>query len=367
MVKVKIRKIGANAVRANLAADDDAAPYCGFLYAMWKDVQVDLNHKAHSTTHGFYDIVTYLKILYQMPNDVKSRQLMNSMWMRDIQGGHSMVANDVAVNPGQYYRIQRAAASRTMELSGKLLVDCLNVARPIPDNVSINITYYPNEAKKCILSAVALNTVIEIQDFYLMVPRVFPKPALLGAPTLIPWLQTTVHRFIFVAGSQNFGPRSIVHSDTLPRRALVVILTETQLNGRADLCRQEFNHRNVSQMLITVNGEHYPYINGYQTDFNNGEYSLLFDALFTELGDGNTVDINREQFTGGYVVFPMDLTQKHLSDTYYPPKRSGQIEIQAQFSQAPAANLVILVLLEEERVLSFDRKREFVDYPALSK
>ncbi len=143
MVKVKIRKIGANAVRANLAAADEAAPYCGFLYTMWKDVQVDLNHKAHSATHGFYDIVTYLKILYQMSNDVKNRHMMNSMWARDVQGGHSVVANDAVVNPGQYYRIQRAAASRTMELSGKLLVDCLNVARPIPDNVSINITYYP--------------------------------------------------------------------------------------------------------------------------------------------------------------------------------------------------------------------------------
>ncbi len=298
VVKVKIRKIEANGTRADLAADDVAVPYCGFLYCMFKDIQVDFNHKAHYSTQGFYDIMSYLKILYSMPNDIKNRQMINSLWFRDVAGGQSIISNNVGANKGQYYRIQRARRSATMELSGKLLVDCLNTARPVPDNVSINLKFYPNEAVKCVLSADTLTTVVEIQDFYLMVPRIIPKQSLLGTPTRLPWINTKVHRFMFNAGSQNFGPRSIIHSDSLPRRALVVILKENQLNGIASECRQEFNHYDIDQLLITVNGEHCPYLEGFRPNFDQSAYSLLYDSLFHEIGDEQSVDISREEFTG---------------------------------------------------------------------
>ncbi len=364
-MKVKIRKIDADGARADLAVADVAVPYCGFLYTMWKDIQIDLNHKAHYSTYGFYDVMTYLKILYGVSNNVKQRQMMNSLWARDVASGQSMVTNDVAINAGQYYRIVRASRSKTMELSGKLMVDCLDIARPLPDNVSINLRFYPNEAKKCVLSNNALNTVVEIQDFYLMVPRIFPKSSLIATPTKIPWVKTTVHRFMFNAGSENFGPRSVVHADSLPRHALVTIMSETQLNGARNTCRHEFEHHDVDQMLITVNGEHYPYIKGFQPDFSqNSAYSLLYDSLFKDLGDESSIDVSREDFRGGFVVYPIDLTQKNLSNNYYPPKRTGQVEIQIHFANAPTENLAILVILEEERVLSFDKKREFTDNPA---
>lgn len=328
---------------------------------------VDINHKSVYSTHGFYDIMTYLKILYTMPNDVKAKRLLNSLWYRDVASGHSVLANNQQVNPGQYYRQTRAARSSLMELYGKLMVDCFDVERPIPENVSLGIKFFPNEAAKCLVADPAqVQPVIEIQDFYLIVPRIIPKSTFLGSPARLPWLNTEVHRYMFPSGSTNFGPRSLVHTDALPRRCIVLVLSENQLNGQLDKNRQEFEHHDVDKLLVTVNGKHLPSLNGYTPQFNRNAYSVLYDSLFQELGSEGTIDVTREDFSGGFVVYCVDLSQQNLSSSFYPLKKAGQAELEIHFRQAPNENLAILVLLQEERVLSFDKKREFIDKGALS-
>lgn len=366
VVKVKIRKKNALNQTVDLAADNIVVPYCGFLYAMWKDIMIDINQKPSYTSHGFYDIMTYLKILYTAPNDLKAKRMLNSLWFRDIAAGHSVITNNQQLNQSQYYRQIRAARSALMELNGKLMVDCFDTERPVPENVSLGIKFFPNEAKKCVLADAALQPVVEIQDFYLIVPRIKPKPSLLGAPARLPWLNTEVHRYMFSAGSTNFGPRSIIHTDALPRRCIVAILTEEQLNGQVDRCRQAFDHHDVDKLLVTVNGNHLPTLNGYTPEFNKNAYSVLYDSLFQELGSESTIDITREDFSGGFVVYAFDLSQRNLSSSYYPPKKAGQAELEIHFREAPTRNLAILVFIEEERVFAFDKRREFTDKRAVS-
>lgn len=363
---MKLRKKDAQGQTADLDANDIVVPYCGFLYAMWKDIAVDINQKSAYTSHGFYDLMTYLKVLYTTPNKVKRKRMLSSLWYRDVQSGHSVLANNQQLNPGQYYRQQRAARSTLMELQGKLLVDCFDTDRPVPENVSLGIKFFPNEAKKCVLGDAALQPVVEIHDFYLIVPRITPKSSLLGAPAKIPWINTDVHRFMFTPGTTNFGPRSIIHTDTLPRRCVVTILTEEQLNGQVNKNRQEFDHHDVDKLVVTVNGNHLPSLNGYTPQFNNNAYSVLYDSLFQELGSESTIDITREEFTGGFVVFAFDLTQQNLSSAYYPPKKAGQAELEIHFREAPTETLAILVFLEEERVFTFDKRHQFTDKSAVS-
>ncbi len=367
MVKLKIRKLDEDDNVVDLEAGDNVVPYCGFLYAMWTDIQVSLKHQEFYRSHGYYDLKTYIKLLYCTPNVIKNTRLKNSLWWRDKQGAHSIILNNEVSAPGQYWRTTRAASSKVMELTGDLILDCFDVARPLPENVSVNLQFYPNEPKKCLLhSDAAFKPVIQLEEFYLLVPRLIPKSSALNLPARIPWVNTQVHRFTFPSGGSIFGTKSLIQADCLPRRCYIVLLTESQANGNIKECRQEFNPLNVKQVLVTVNNEPVPYYNGYEVDYSKNQFSLVYDGLFKELGNESTIDVTREEFTGGFVVYAMDLTQKNLSSEYYPQKKSGQIKIEIHFASDTTTNLSILVFLEEERILSFSKKKEFIDKPAQS-
>lgn len=361
-VKFKIRKKNYAGNVQDLVAADHVVPYCGFLYLMWSDVQVELQHRPFYKAGGYYDLLTYIQILYSIPNDTKDTQLLNAFWFRDVPGGHSLIVEDEQAAPGEFYRFRKVQTSAAVDLLGKLFLDCFNVNRPLPDGMSTTIKFYPNEPKKCILwNDAQLRPAIQIEDMYLIVPRIVPRLALLKQPAKLPWVNSIVHRFMFPAGFRNFGPRTIMITESLPRKCVIVILTETQLNGQFDTSRLAFSHQDVDKILLTLNGEHIPMYDGYEPDFLNTNYSEVYDSLFHTLGSSTTIDVKRNQFPDGFVVFPFELTQKNISSEFYPPKRAGSLELTIHFRIAARSNLAILAILEEERVLSIDKNREWKD------
>ena len=63
-------------------------------------------------------------------------------------------------------------------MSGKLLVDTLQVDKPILDKVSVSFTLYPAKPEECLIStAEGSGYVVQIQNCYLTVGRIIPKTA----------------------------------------------------------------------------------------------------------------------------------------------------------------------------------------------
>lgn len=366
VVVCRVRKLNQAGAKENLGANDTAIPYCGFLYTMFHDVEAHLRHKLLYRTYGYYDLMTYLQILTGVPTSIKNYQMSGALWFKDQAGAHSVVQADAALNYGEYRRGLFASGSATFEMQGKLMLDCFQTERPIPNRMGIDLYFYPNETKKCVLSGdPASRYVLEIMDMYLIVPRIIPKTSLLNQPSVIPYTKTECYRMNISANSQSFGPRNVVTTDNLPRKCLIVLLTEAQMNGSTALNRQEFNPRNVNQILLQVNGEHLPVYEGYKPNWDTLTYGNLYNALFTELGTPDAIDIRKEDFKGGFVIFAFNLDQRYTSSDQYPPKRSGAIDLTLNFRAAVAENLVVLVFLESERVYRISKNREFVEEPAV--
>ena len=77
---------------------------------------------------------------------------------------------------GTYSRNKAATDSKSVHLSGKLLVDTLQVDKPILDKVSLTFTLHPATPEECLVSTDASSKyVIHIQDCYLTVGRIIPK------------------------------------------------------------------------------------------------------------------------------------------------------------------------------------------------
>lgn len=369
VIQLRIKKLDDKGNVTNLAADDKVVPYNGFLYTMWQDIQLDFQHKNFYKSWDHYQIITYLQLLYGTPEEQKKTILTSALWYIDESGSHSTIQKNAVTAPGEYQRSSQVNRSELLTMQGRLILDPLNVARPILNKVNMKLRYIPNVPKKCLLVEGAKFTpVIEIIDFYLLVPRLRVKSSLLTmSRATYPYVHNEVVRFVHPALSQTFLPRTIYNGPAIPKRVIVVLWTDEQNEGKLTKNRLELNHYNIDQLLIVVNNEELPMHKGFVMDFANDQYSTLYQALFQELASPwmtpSGIDVPYTKFAGGFVVFPVALTSNKTTSTadYYSPLQSGTVELQMHFAEPPGRQLHVLCILQSEKIYSFDAKRNCVE------
>jgi hypothetical protein len=369
ILKFRIRKRQGDGSLANLSQAEgaDVVPINGFLWTCFGDVHLDVQHQAFFKQYNCHDILSYLKLLFTTSNEAKKTVLQNGLWFQDVSGGHSIIQGDYTLAPGEYARNRKILLSQTVELQGPLLLDPFEVSKPYPENVSFTLRFYPNHPTKCLLHTAAnLNLVIEILDMTLLVPRIYPKATLLKQPVSIAYVQNEIIRIMIPTGQRHFGPRTIKIAENLPRRAIVFFWSENQLNGSYTENRLALNPFKTTKCLLQCNSVHLPLWDGFNVDFYNNQYSELYDALFKQLSlDPSTVSVNKFEFGNGFTIFPFDVSGQALSSEYYPTKQSGILELTVEFKEPTTENIALMLILTHEKIVSFNKNREFKDQPAL--
>jgi len=368
-VKGKVKNRTGAGIVEDLRDEDYVVPYNNLMHAMWEDISVDMNNIPVSKSWKFYDLISFIKMQYMTPNEAKKNLLTSSFWYQDAPGGHDVFSNIVGavVPPGERARNHLAANSAEFGMEGKLLVDVLNSKKPVPESVDISLKFYPNEGKKYLMSPLRvplvriLDPFFQITDMFLMVPRITVKNSLLKKPVVIPYKKYDCLRLIFPPDVPNFGPRNILTQDVMPNKCMVVLWTDDQLNGTYQANRNRFHHYNATQVLVRLNNEHLPHFEGLKADWTGERYDEVYHAVFDNLGDTSTIDINKTDFKNGFVIWAFDLTQKNLSEEYYPSKRKGSLDISMRFDPAPILPIAILCILESERKLTFDKNRSVTE------
>jgi hypothetical protein len=334
-----------------------------------------MQHKAVDKTDDFYQLISYLQILlYSMVSSKKSF-LQNALWFKDSAGMHDQVVRNEDMNPGEHWRSSMAAASRTMHMQGRLLVDALNFARPLVENVGLTLQFIPHAPADCLVGILPVGPRpryrVEILDCYLLVPRLKVKPSLLKSVGRYPWVKTEVIKYIHPANVTNFNARTVYNGPNVPRRAYVIVMTEGRYERDIQTNRLRFQPADVTQMLMTVNDVHKPVHNGYISNFPNMDYTEVYAGLFNEMNknwDPNSVDISWEEFRDGYTIWAFDLSSNKTSSAdFYAPPQSGIVQLRIRFEPAHQEPVVVLVFLEHEHMLSIDKNRNWEDREVQSK
>ena len=334
-----------------------------------------MQHKSVDKTFDFYQLISYLQLLFYSFVSSKKSFLQNALWYKDSAGMHDLVVRNEDMNPGEHWRSTMAAASRTMHMQGRLLVDSLNFARPLVENVGLTLQFVPHAPEDCLVVTVIAHPppryVVEILDCYLLVPRLKVKPSFLKSIARYPWVKTEVIKYIHPANVTNFNTRTVYNGPNVPRRAFVIVMTEARFERNPQSNRLRFMPADVTQMLMTVNDVHKPIHNGYISDFPNFNYTEVYAGMFNELNKNwnpNTLDISWEEFRDGYTVWVFDLSSnKSSSADYYAPSQSGIVQLSLRFNPAQADAMVVLVFLEHEHMLSIDKNRNWEDREIQSK
>ncbi len=269
------------------------------------------------------------------------------------------------LNPGSFSRANRIDTSKTCELKGQVLVDCLKVSKPLLDGIDIGLNFYVHDAKACLLAnwpaatATKPEYVIEIEDAKLEVGRIHAKQLVIPQ-CVYPYVHRELLHMLHEKTLSYFGPVTVA-SGILPKRIIVGLITETAYNGEYKENRLNFIPHNVDNVVVRVNSVDKPYRGGYVMNYDENIYMDAYYGLFKELGqttgDCQFGPVTYNEFDAGYTLYAFDTSPDHTaSSIQYGRAGSGACELMIHFKETPLrSNIVVLVMMEFERKFTLQK------------
>ena len=122
-----------------------------------------------------------------------------------------------------------------------------------------------------------------------------------------------------------------------------------------------FQHYNLSQIGISVNGEEVPF-KPLKLNFDDKLFVTACNTLFSGAGKlhGNSGNIiKREDYSEGYTIIVADLTPFEIGDNF-DLKAEGTLSIDLVFKSPLAATIDVLVYAEYDNVIEVDSNHNVI-------
>ena len=140
--------------------------------------------------------------------------------------------------------------------------------------------------------------------------------------------------------------------DEIPKRIAVCMMDNNSYNGNYKKNPFSFQHYNLTQIRISVNGEEIPF-KLLKLNFNDKLVLTPYNTLFSGTGKlhGNTGSIiKREDYSEGYTIIVADLTPFEIGDNF-DLKAEGTLSIDLVFKSPFIATINVLVYAEYDNVI----------------
>lgn len=362
---------------------DRVAPINLWLHSLFSQVDVKLNNVLITSSVNTYPYRSYLETLLTYGKDAKDGQLSMECWCQDDGENDNRMENTVLTDD-QNHKVNRGFKKRhdllangKMELIGRLHCDIFLQDRYLPNGVDMNIKLIRSPATFNLIGHTeglqAPNYSVDIESAVLYVRRVKVNPGIIvehnkllnaGKHLKFPLRRSVVNTFTISAGTQ-----SKIHDHAitgqLPRRMCLAMVTNRAYNGSFDTSPYRFQHFNITQLSLNVEGETIP-AQPLKMNFGTNDYLRAYLSLFEGTGmlyDNKGNCISRKDYKNGYTIFCFDLTADMADGNHMDPIKHGSVRVDLQFSE-PLDNTINVILYSEyENTIQIDRARNvIIDY-----
>lgn len=351
--------------------DDGAAvgPVNLFLHSLFSQVDVSLNGTQITPSMNTYPYRAMIETLLSYGGDAKESQLTSELFYKDVAG--RMDAVDFAEahrNAALFKRSHFTNESHVVDMMGRIHADMFFQERYMLNEVATKIKLIRSKDAFCLMSAV--NHTVKIISAVLFVRKVKLSPSVFLAHAKAlerANAKYPIHRVICKTFTIPVGFLDVSHeklfSGQLPTRLVVGLVRNDAFNG--DLHRNPFNfqHFNLNEISVYVDGQQQHCVKPLHPDFANGQYISSYLSLFSGTGkinkdDGN--NISREEYANGYTLYAFDLSPDLAEDDHFNLTRQGGLRLVLKFSQALAATVSVIAFAEFENVVEIDRNRNVI-------
>jgi hypothetical protein len=332
-----------------------------FGFALFEDIHLTINGVLAETAQREYARASYLKNLL-FANCTEKRMLEGAFFYEDTPGAIDLAnfidsdSDTGSGNRGVYERMLAIQRGQEANFIAPVYLDILQAGVYFPDYVGFTLHFYPAKPVNCVLydgeAATPPQIKLEILDAELHVPRCqLSTPALKQFP--VQYESLKVLSYINPKEVQSFS-RSL-NINQLPKKLAIVVLGENQYHGINKPSAINFKNHNVKTVRVRCNGQTYPTAVGMSMDFEKEDHRQPYMALFSQLNAVNP-HFGIGSIDDGYAIFGVDLPPGHKRAKIENGGVYGTCDVDIDFGNKPAENLVILIFCFYDSQFSFNGK-----------
>ena len=365
-VQAKIVQANGN----NLDADTRVAPVNLFLHSLFSEVDISLNGTQITSSTNTYPYRAIIETLLSYGQDVKESQLTSALFYKDEAGKMDDTTIVAATrNPGFWARHRLTTESRKVDMMGRLHADIFFQERYLLNEVNMKIKMTRSKSNFCLMSENAghkvqiLNAVLYARKVRLL-PSVYlaHAKALEGSNAKYP-----IHRVVCKAFTVPQNLQDVTHeklfSGQLPSRLVVGLVRNTAFNGNHGQNPFNFQHFNLSEISVFLDGQQQHPIKPLKLNFADGQYINGYLSMFAGTGKINKDEgnfISRGEFASGYALYAFDLSPDLAEDDHFNLSREGSVRLTLKFAEALANTISVIAYAEYENVIEIDRNRNVI-------
>jgi len=152
-------------------------------------------------------------------------------------------------------------------------------------------------------------------------------------------------------------------SGQLPTRLVVGLLDNSAFNGCRDRNPFNFQHYNLSDILVYLDGQQQHSLKPIHPNFEESQFVLAYNNLFSgtcKLNRDEGNHISREDFDKGYAQYAFDLTVDQVEDDHFNLVRQGNLRLSLKVANAVAHLVTVVAFAEFDNVIELDRDRNIL-------
>jgi len=365
MLYVRVKVTAADG--ANLAADSRIAPVNLFLHSLFSQVDISLNGTLITASTNTYPYRAMLETLLSYGEDAKSSQLTSALYYKDKAGQMDATTIEGAhTNSGFLARREHAHESREFDMMGRLHADIFFQDRYMINEVGVKIKLIRSKDSFCLMGngkVAIVHASMFVRKVKLM-PSVFLAHAktLERGPAKYPIRRVVCKSFTVPQNYLDVSHEKLF-SGQLPTRLVIGLVSNRAFNGHAESNPFNFQHFNLSEIGVYLDGQQQNAIKPIQPDYEHGLYIRAYNSLFGGTGKlykDEGLHISRSDYNGGYALYAFDLTADLGEDDHFSLVRQGSVRLALKFAAALAATVTVVAYAEFENVIEVDRDRNVI-------
>jgi len=364
-VKAKVTQDNGN----NLAAGAEVGPVNLFLHSLFSQVDISLNGTLITSSTNTYPYRAMLETLLSYGEDAKSSQLTSALYYKDIAGKMDSIDFAAAnVNSGLGTRRTLARESRVIDMMGRIHADIFFQDRYMLNEVGVKIKLIRSNNAFCLMGDAAYKVKIMHASLFVRKVKLMPSVFLAHAKALergtakYPIRRVVCKSFTIPQNYRDVNHEKLF-SGQLPTRMVIGLVDNRAFNGDRERNPFNFQHFNLSEIGLYLDGQQQHAVRPIQPDFTNGQYIRAYNTMFAGTGKLNADEglfIDRSDYGSGYALYAFDLTADLGEDDHFSLVREGSVRLALKFSAALANTVTVIAYAEFENVIEIDRNRNVV-------
>lgn len=334
-----------------------------FGYSLFSGVEVFLQDQKISSSQGYYQYCSYLKMLLFTTDHEKQFYLRQALWRRDTpaQFDNFNTDQEKGFNQGFIDRSSYIAKSAKSHFLIKLIFD-FTLTQLIPEQTEVFIRLHRAKPSSCLLAKDG-EYKIKIADSCLYVPRyrLSKSGETIITSRLARGLDFISRRYNVYTKMVGKGDQNTdwnVLSGTLPQRMFFFQILNSAYNGNIDKNIYNFQTFGMKKLNVSKNGQTVPISHGIDVP-DSKEPQVLYAMTLMALNRPECVSFTTFDFANGYMVACFDLSKGNCTGTtaYRSLPESGNLRIQVDYSKPLDEAITLFCITEDFATLRLDKQK----------